>query len=110
MKVHAPYPEHAHSFYFSPLKLFEYLACGVATVAADVGQIGEIVKNGETGWLYPAGDFAALVKACESLLSDSKLRAKLSAAGAKLVQENFTWNHNVRRIEEFMAQHKKTAA
>lgn len=105
----APYPEHAHSFYFSPLKLFEYLACGVATVAADVGQIGEIVKNGETGRLYPAGEFNALVEACDSLLSDPSLRAKLGAAGAKLVQQNFTWDHNVHRIEEFMAQYKKTA-
>ena len=31
----APYPKHDHDFYFSPLKLFEYMACGVAVVAAN---------------------------------------------------------------------------
>jgi glycosyltransferase involved in cell wall biosynthesis len=49
----APYPRPDHSFYFSPLKLFEYMGCGVSVVAAGLGQIAEIVKNGETGLLYP---------------------------------------------------------
>src|SRR5262249_22200001 len=35
----APYPKHDHDFYFSPLKLFEYMACGAAVVAPRQGQI-----------------------------------------------------------------------
>ncbi|HET6688738.1 MAG TPA: glycosyltransferase family 4 protein, partial [Rubrobacter sp.] len=34
----APYPRPAHAFYFSPLKLFEYMACGAPVVAASLGQ------------------------------------------------------------------------
>src|SRR2546426_7271566 len=44
----APYPQLDHAFYFSPLKIFEYMACGVAVVAANVGQISEIVRDGKT--------------------------------------------------------------
>jgi glycosyltransferase involved in cell wall biosynthesis len=106
----APYPEHAHSFYFSPLKMFEYLACGVATVAADIGQISEIVKHRETGWLYKAGDFAALAEACQTLLKDSALRERLGASGAKLIHEHYTWDHNARRVEQFMAERKPAAS
>ena len=100
----APYPEHAHAFYFSPLKLFEYLSCGVATVAADVGQIREIVTHRQNGWLYPPGDFEALFDACNSLLGDPSLRQILGEAGARLVHEHYTWDHNVRRVEMVFRQ------
>ena len=99
----APYPEHAHSFYFSPLKLFEYLACGVPTVAADIGQIREVVRHGETGWLYKPGDLTALADGCRTLLRDATLRETLGKTGAQMIHEHYTWDHNVRRIEEFMA-------
>lgn len=102
----APYPEHAHSFYFSPLKLFEYLACGVATVAADIGQISEIVKHGETGWLHRPGDLSALAEACRTLLRNATLKQTVGKAAAQLIHEHYTWDHNVRRIEEFMAARK----
>jgi glycosyltransferase involved in cell wall biosynthesis len=90
----APYPKHDHDFYFSPLKLFEYMACGVAVVASDVGQITEVVRNGKTGLLYPAGNFIALASACEKLLVNSSLRASLGIAAAKEIGKRFTWNIN----------------
>lgn len=90
----APYPKHDHEFYFSPLKLFEYMACGVAVVASDVGQISEVVRHGRTGLLYPAGDFQALVARCEQLLADPNLRSALGAAAAREVKHKFTWDLN----------------
>jgi glycosyltransferase involved in cell wall biosynthesis len=96
----APYPVLTHSFYFSPLKLFEYLACGVATVASDIGQISEIIRNNETGLLYAPGHLPSLAAACEALLKDAQLRARLGQAGAELVHKNYTWDHNVEILEE----------
>lgn len=90
----APYPKHDHDFYFSPLKLFEYMACGVAVVASDVGQISEVVRHGKTGLLYPPGNFAALAARCESLLGDAQLRAALGAAAARDVAKKYTWDIN----------------
>ncbi len=94
----APYPKHDHDFYFSPLKLFEYMACGVAVVASDVGQISEVVRHGKTGLLYPAGNFTALAACCEKLLDDGKLRAALGTAAAREVAKKFTWDINARRV------------
>jgi len=96
----APYPPLDHAFYFSPLKLFEYMACGVPVVAAGVGQIAEVVRNGETGLLYPPGDVDALTSACNRLLSDASLRRRLSQAAAKEVHEQYTWDHNAARVVE----------
>lgn len=94
----APYPRPEHDFYFSPLKLFEYMACGVPVVAAGLGQISEIVRDGETGLLYPPDEPDALVEACHRLLSDPDLRRRLGSAAAKEVRDRYTWDHNAKRV------------
>ena len=96
----APYPRLDHAFYFSPLKLFEYMACGVAVVAADAGQISEVIRDRKTGLLYPPGDFDALVAACERLLDDPRLRRTLGTAAAKLIHTHYTWDRNAGRVVE----------
>lgn len=94
----APYPKHDHDFYFSPLKLFEYMACGVAVVAAKQGQVAEVMRHGRTGLLYLPGNLTALTAACERLLADAPLRDRLGAAAAKRVLGRFTWDHNAARV------------
>ena len=93
----APYPRLDHDFYFSPLKIFEYMACGRTVVAAALGQISEIVRNNETGVLYPAGDMDALFEACDRLLADSALRERIGQAAMKEIHDKFTWDHNATR-------------
>jgi glycosyltransferase involved in cell wall biosynthesis len=96
----APYPKSDHDFYFSPLKIFEYMACGVPVVAANLGQIPEIVTDGKTGLLYPAGDLDALTSCCDKLLRSSKLRIALGRAASKRVHARYTWDQNAERIIE----------
>ena len=99
----APYPKLEHAFYFSPLKLFEYMASGITVVAPRCGQIAELVRHGETGWLYPAGSVDALATACDHLLHRPKLRFDLGRAGAHFVQRYHTWDGNARRAVELAA-------
>jgi len=96
----APYPKHDHDFYFSPLKLFEYMACGIPVVAAKLGQIAETVRHGRTGLLYPPGNLSALTANCERLLNSELLRRKLGMAAAKLINGKFTWDGNAARVVE----------
>lgn len=96
----APYSQLAHVFYYSPLKIFEYLACGAAVVAAGVGQIVEIVRDGQTGLLYPPGDLDALTAACDRLLADPVLRRRLGESGAKDILGKYTWDHNAVRVTD----------
>jgi glycosyltransferase involved in cell wall biosynthesis len=93
----APYPKLEHDFYFSPLKLFEYMACGAAVVASRAGQIAEVVQHGKTGLLCPPGDVDALAGACDQLLRNARLRRVLGHAAAKVVASRFTWEANARR-------------
>jgi glycosyltransferase involved in cell wall biosynthesis len=100
----APYPALDHSFYFSPLKLFEYMACGVPVVAANLGQIAEVVRDGENGLLYSAGEVDALAAACERLLASPSLRLALGQSAAKLVHTGFTWDQNAARVIELAGE------
>jgi glycosyltransferase involved in cell wall biosynthesis len=101
----APYPQpEEHTFYFSPLKLFEYMGCGTAVVAARLGQIAEVVRDGETGLLYPPGDLEALTAACERLLGDPGLRSRLGQAAAEEVRGRYTWDRNAERVIELARQ------
>lgn len=98
----APYDETDHLFYFSPLKLFEYMGCGAPVVAAALGQIAEVVRDGDNGLLYAPGDPDALAGACERLLDDPALRERLGRAAAAAVHSRYTWAANARRIIELV--------
>jgi glycosyltransferase involved in cell wall biosynthesis len=94
----APYAHSDHFFYFSPLKLFEYMACGVPVVAADIGQIADVIDDGATGCLYEPGDLDALTARCVMLLNDRVHAARIAAAGAACVAREYTWDRNAERV------------
>ena len=70
----------------------EAMACGKAVVAARVGGVPEIVREGETGLLFPAEDSAALAQLLETLLAAPERAAALGQAGRARVEQCFTWN------------------
>ncbi|MFN8545803.1 MAG: glycosyltransferase family 4 protein [Candidatus Binatia bacterium] len=83
----------------SVIKQFEYMAAGRAVVATDIGQQGEIIRDGENGLLVPPGDVDALVRAIETLLVDGEFRRRLGSAARQTIVEGYTWRHNARRVE-----------
>lgn len=99
----APYPKLKHLFYFSPLKVFEYMACGVPVVAASLGQVAEVVRHGDTGVLYPPGDLDALSAACHQLLTQPFERQRLGQAAAERIHGHYTWERNAARVTEIAA-------
>jgi glycosyltransferase involved in cell wall biosynthesis len=98
----APYSADAPE-YFSPLKLFEYLAAGLATVAADLPAVTEIVDR-ETAVLIPRGDAEALADAVAMLAADASERRRLGENGRRLVAGAHTWRHRANRILEVAAE------
>jgi glycosyltransferase involved in cell wall biosynthesis len=71
-----------------PTTVEEAMALAIPVVAANVGGVGEIVENGETGFLVPPRDPEALVAATEPLLNDAARRRRMGeAARARAVTE-----------------------
>ena len=87
----APYPDLGgeQQQYFSPLKVYEYLAAGLPVVASAVGQLPQIL--GELGTLVPPSDPAALAAAIDTLAADPVLRGKLGWRGRVQAEEKHSW-------------------
>jgi glycosyltransferase involved in cell wall biosynthesis len=95
----APYQGGA-SFYFSPLKVYEYMAAGLAVVASAVGQLRQLIEPEVTGLLVPPADVPALAASLERLREEPELRARLGQAARAKVLRQHTWDANARRILE----------
>jgi len=92
----APYPA-MDDFYFSPLKLFEYLAMGVPVVASSLGQVNKIVKHNVNGLLCQAGDVRDLTEKLRRLADDPDLRKTMSKHAVDTAGER-TWRCNAMDI------------
>ena len=93
----APYPPQAE-FYFSPLKVYEYMAAGLPVVASRIGQIEEAIRDGVDGVLCPPGDAPALAAALVRLADDPGLRSRLGRAARQIVVAERTWSAVAERI------------
>ena len=92
----APYPQ-SEQHYFSPLKLFEYMAMGRAIVASRIGQTAEVIIDGRNGLLVPPGDGCALAEAVTALRAQPETARRL-AAGAAEEGRKHNWRRNARVV------------
>ncbi len=77
------FPSETESFGLAAL---EALACGVPVVASRTGGLPELIDDGETGFLQPVGDIAAMAASTVKLLTDEHLWARLSSAARAVAQ------------------------
>lgn len=87
-----------------PMVLPEAGAAGLALVSTDVGAIGEIVRDGETGLLVPPGDVAAIGSALERLVTNADLRRRLGRAATDVVVAEHDAATNVGRLVEVIRE------
>ena len=93
----APYPR-LERFYFSPLKILDAMACGIANLASNIGQIPELLTHGETALLVPPGDVDALVAALRNLAADAGLRERLGRGGLTQARMRHAWTSRAQEI------------
>ena len=100
----APYPDlgGGEQQYFSPMKVLEYLAAGLAVVASDVGQIPQLLEDGSGrhGVLVAPSDPTVLAAALDDLAACPDRRARMGRSGRLLAEERHSWRRTVDRILE----------
>ena len=107
----APFDPAAHGplslgFYWSPLKIFEYMATGLPVVAPALDRIAALVQHGREGLLYtpPAGE--GMAAAVEQLM-DHALRSRLGAAARARAAAEFSWAAHCEKLESAIDERRK---
>jgi glycosyltransferase involved in cell wall biosynthesis len=75
--------------------------CGVPVVATDVGGLPEVVTPGETGYLFPVGDIAAMAASAVELLTDPSRHEAFKARARKRALEFFNADDIIPQYEAF---------
>lgn len=94
-----PYPDLPMELWFSPLKLYEYMAAGKAITASASGQIAEVIEDGVDGILVPPGDITVLAERLIELLKDAKLRSELGRRARQKAIEHHSWDNYITKLE-----------
>jgi len=83
-----------------PGKLVELMAAGKAIVAENVGQIGEYIKDGESGLLVDPDDILSFSSEVIDVLKDDELRLGLCVGARRRILEVFDWNKLISGVEQ----------
>jgi glycosyltransferase involved in cell wall biosynthesis len=85
-----------------PLSVIESMAACLPVVATDTGALRDLVVDGETGYLVPVGDVAALADRLAILADDSEVRTRFGVNGRARVLQHFTIEEAARRYEALL--------
>ncbi len=99
----APHPAlRAAGFFWSPLKIYEYMAAGLPVVTAALAPLDQIIRDGQEGLLYREGDPQALAAAIARLLADPVAARRMGAAARARVVAHYSWQAHCAQLEQLM--------
>ena len=74
-----------------PIKVFEYMACGIPLLASDISSIAYYINASRAGIVYEPNDAKAFANAAKRMLDDPLMRQSMSKAGRKSVERLWNW-------------------
>lgn len=94
----------ALGFYWSPLKIFEYMASGLPTLTVPRFPLTEIVRDGCEGLHVREADAADLARAIERLADDPALRREMGRRARARVVAFYSWQRHCEQLERVLAR------
>jgi glycosyltransferase involved in cell wall biosynthesis len=89
-------------FYWSPLKIFEYMAMALPVVSLEVPPIAEVVRQEQEGLLVAEGNEEALAAAIARLLADPVRARAMGQSGRERVVAHFSWQRHCGELERIL--------
>jgi glycosyltransferase involved in cell wall biosynthesis len=89
----------ALGFYWSPLKIFEYMASGLPTVTIPRFPLTEIVREGQEGLHFKEADASDLARKIAALAEDAALRRRLGSSARERVVLRYSWQKHCEQLE-----------
>jgi glycosyltransferase involved in cell wall biosynthesis len=90
----------------APLVVLEAMAAGKPVVATRVGGVPDLVAEGETGYIVPSGDDAAMAQRLGELLGDAAMRAQMGQRARVVARERF---HVARIAQRYYELYRRLA-
>jgi glycosyltransferase involved in cell wall biosynthesis len=99
----APFTKERNSIIgVSPLKVYEYLACGRPVIVSRVDGVKEVIEEGKCGFLFKPGDAEKLAKMIIQSYQESDALQEMGFRGRKLVKSKYAWRATAERIVEVL--------
>ena len=104
----APYQPSLHGqlqlgFYWSPLKIFEYMASGLPVITLDIEPLREIVRPGLEGLLFPENHTERLAEAIGELVSSPERARAMGQSARQRIVSLFSWQVHCEALERVLA-------
>jgi glycosyltransferase involved in cell wall biosynthesis len=93
--------EYFPQFYFSPLKLYEYMASAIPVIGQDIGQIREVLQSHDAG-LLTDGTVEDLAHKILQLQADPGAAREMGNRGREAILESHSWAHVAQATEHFL--------
>jgi len=100
----APYTLQGEFFYGSPMKIFEYMACGKPVVANRFNPIEAVINDEYNGFLVEPGDSRVFAERVIRLIQSRELRSMVGERARKTVVHRYSWVDRARTISELCIQ------
>jgi glycosyltransferase involved in cell wall biosynthesis len=97
-------PLRTFGFYWSPLKVFEYMALGLPVVTLDIPPLNTIIRAGEEGLLYREGDLATLTVHIAALAANPAARARMGRSARARVVAHYSWDAHCAQLERVLQE------
>ena len=88
-------------WFWSPIKIFEYLASGLAVVTIGIPELRELLP-GAVARFYTPGDVEGLADAMEALAADRSALDQIQLASRSLAESRYTWGHQAAAVENVL--------
>lgn len=91
-------------FYWSPLKVFEYMASGLPVVTIGRTPLSSIVRAGQEALFFADGDATSFANAVVRLADDAALRQRLGRSARERVVAHYSWAAHCAQVEGVLRQ------
>ncbi len=98
-----PHPAlRAAGFFWSPLKVYEYMAAGLPVITTDIPPLNTIIRDGQEGLLFEENNLSALATAMATLLDHPQQAAQMGSNARERVVSCYSWQQHCAALDDIL--------
>ncbi|NJN66428.1 MAG: glycosyltransferase family 4 protein [Chloroflexaceae bacterium] len=98
-----PHPAlRAAGFFWSPLKIYEYMAASLPVITANLPPLHTIVRDGQEGVLFREDDVPDLARAITQVLGDPQAAREMGRRARARVVASYSWQRHCAELEQLL--------